>query len=209
MPTTTRPSSNIYPGSTVCPLCNKGELERVILSFLICSNLRRPKEFLECMSHVRIMCWILLGSLQHTALMKCHSSQSICLISQPIPIEASTHIAEHVQAILAGFAEQSKASVLHMSALFYAFLLCQLWTIYCEQLASHNPPGSEAAHQGMLILSDFWSKVTPGVLQLICHSKGVSEYILGALCSTLNLVWPLLVNACLRLTRCYFPSSPL
>lgn len=138
----------------------------------------RPKEFLECISHIRLLSWILLGSLQHTALMKCHPSHSNCLVSQPIPLEASTHIAEHVQAILAGFAEQSKASVLHMSALFYAFLLCQLWTVYCEQLAGQSPPGSDAAHQNILVLSDFWSKVTPGVLQLICHSKAVCTFVL-------------------------------
>lgn len=93
---------------------------------------------------------------------------------QPIPLEANGHIAEHVQAILAGFVDQQRASVQHMSSLFYAFLLCQVWTIYCEQLASHNPPGSDAAQQIIMVLSDFWSKVTPGVLQLIGHSKNVS-----------------------------------
>lgn len=134
-----------------------------------------PKEFLECISHVRLLSWLLLGSLQHSALMKVHPNQSVCVASQPIPLEASTHIAEHVQAILAGFAEQSKASVSAMSALFYAFLLCQLWTVYCEQLAGQNPPGSDAAHQNILVLADFWSKVTPGVLQLICYSKSVSS----------------------------------
>uniref|UniRef100_T1KYJ2 Uncharacterized protein n=2 Tax=Tetranychidae TaxID=32262 RepID=T1KYJ2_TETUR len=55
--------------------------------------------------------------------MQHHPSYSL---SQPIPLEANGHIAEHIQVILAGFAEQSKASVIHMSSLFHAFILCQL-----------------------------------------------------------------------------------
>ncbi|KAH9417943.1 Protein unc-79 [Dermatophagoides pteronyssinus] len=129
-----------------------------------------PKEFSECISHVRLLSWILLGSLQHTALMKCHPSQSSLLVSQPIPLDVSNHVAEHIHVILAGFGSESKSSVVHMSALFYAFLLCQLWTVYCEQLASQNPPGSDAAHQNILVLTDFWTKVTPGILQIISHS---------------------------------------
>lgn len=46
--------------------------------------------------------------------------------AQPIPQEVSCHVADHVQVIFAGFPEQSKASVLHMSSLFHAFILCQV-----------------------------------------------------------------------------------
>jgi hypothetical protein len=53
---------------------------------------------------------------------------------QPIPLEASCHIADHVEVILAGFAEQSKTSVVHMCSLFHAFILCQLWTVYLENV---------------------------------------------------------------------------
>lgn len=45
---------------------------------------------------------------------------------QPLPIEVSCSLADHIQGILAGFAEQSKTSVLHMSSLYHAFLLCQV-----------------------------------------------------------------------------------
>jgi hypothetical protein len=38
----------------------------------------------------------------------------------------SCHVADHIQVILAGFVEQSKASVLHMSSLFHAFILSQV-----------------------------------------------------------------------------------
>ena len=36
------------------------------------------------------------------------------------------------QVILAGFAEQSKTSVVHMCSLFHSFILSQLWTVYLE-----------------------------------------------------------------------------
>ncbi|RWS30132.1 protein unc-79-like protein [Leptotrombidium deliense] len=132
------------------------------------------KEFLDCVAHIRLLSWILLGSLQHSAVLHTHSSYTL---SQPIPLEANGHIAEHIQVILAGFAEQSKASVLHMSSLFHAFILCQLWTMYCENISIQNPPGSEQYTQCTLTLSDFWAKITPGILQLICHSKVLAEMV--------------------------------
>lgn len=70
------------------------------------------------MCHIRLLSWLLLGALTHTALYP-----GPCM---PVPQEASCHIADHVQVIMAGFAEQSKASVLHMSSLFHAFVLCQV-----------------------------------------------------------------------------------
>ncbi|KAF8766719.1 Protein unc-79 like protein [Argiope bruennichi] len=124
-----------------------------------------PKEFIDCVSHIRLLSWLLLGALIHSALMQ---TPSVC---QPIPLEANSHIAEHIQVILAGFSEQSKVSVLHMSSLFHAFILCQLWTMYCEHMVALNPPGSEQNQVCGLTLTDFWAKVTPGILQLVCHSK--------------------------------------
>uniref|UniRef100_A0A1B6M9Q9 Uncharacterized protein n=1 Tax=Graphocephala atropunctata TaxID=36148 RepID=A0A1B6M9Q9_9HEMI len=78
---------------------------------------------------------------------------------------------------MAGFAEQPKASVLHMSSLFHAFVLCQLWTVYLEQSAACNMPASEAHSTTMGILFDFWGKVTPCVLQLVSHSKVLAEMV--------------------------------
>ncbi|XP_064622108.1 protein unc-79 homolog isoform X4 [Lineus longissimus] len=125
-----------------------------------------PKEFIDCVGHIRLLSWILIGSLTHTAVT--HSTGSIQC--QPIPLEASTHISEHIMVIMTGFAEQSKASVLHMSSLFHAFILCQLWTMYCETAANHNPH-SEASSAALYTVMDFWGRVTPGVLQLLSHSK--------------------------------------
>ncbi|KAK8775211.1 hypothetical protein V5799_031444 [Amblyomma americanum] len=126
-----------------------------------------PKEFIDCVAHIRLLSWLLVGALMHSALL----GNTANLVCQPIPLEANGHIADHIQVILAGFAEQSKASVLHMSSLFHAFILCQLWTMYCEHMVSLNPPGSEQSQLCTLTLTDFWIKITPGILQLVCHSK--------------------------------------
>ena len=58
----------------------------------------QAREFLECVSHIRLISWILLGSMQHSCMMqntvKFH-------LTQPIPLEANGHIAEHIQVIAA------------------------------------------------------------------------------------------------------------
>ncbi|KAK6640822.1 hypothetical protein RUM44_012519 [Polyplax serrata] len=128
-----------------------------------------PREFLECMGHVRLLSWLLLGGLFQSL-----SSHAPCT---PIPPEASCHVADHVQVIFTGFAGQSKASVLHMSSLFHAFILCQLWSIYLETGANSSPPGSEPHTAHNTILLDFWGKVTPCVLQLVAHSKVLAEMV--------------------------------
>jgi len=127
------------------------------------------REFLECVSHIRLLSWILLGSMQHTVVMKNYPSKFH--LTQPIPLEANGHIAENIQIILSEFPEQASLSVLHMTSLFHAFVLCQLWTMYCETIAEQNQPGSEAYNWCTLTLCDFWSKITPNILQLICSSK--------------------------------------
>lgn len=89
-----------------------------------------PREFLECMGHVRLLSWLLLGGLFQSL-----SSHAPCT---PIPPEASCHVADHIQVIFAGFAGQSKASVLHMSSLFHAFILCQVRFAFYTQLSKGN-----------------------------------------------------------------------
>lgn len=150
-----------------------------------------PKEFTECVCHMRLLSWLLMGSLTHSALMSrkggtlgqhgaaVHSHMQFQgqTVSQPVPQEASCHIADHIQVIFAGFAEQSKASVQHMSSLFHAFTLCQLWTLYLEQVSYISPPSSEAHNITLAILLEFWGKVTPCILQLVTHSKMLSEMV--------------------------------
>lgn len=160
------------------------------------------------MSHIRQLSWLLLGSLTHCAL---HQGSTSCM---PIPLDAGSHIADHLIVILIGFPEQSKVwqtqissndhtqifpdaicgnhnglvsfglgpypqtSVLHMCSLFHAFMFAQLWTIYCEQAAAapslQNQNQTEFSSSAILTGLEFWSRVTPSILQLMAHNKVVS-----------------------------------
>uniref|UniRef100_A0A4W3HGP9 Unc-79 homolog, NALCN channel complex subunit n=1 Tax=Callorhinchus milii TaxID=7868 RepID=A0A4W3HGP9_CALMI len=132
-----------------------------------------PKEFIECVSHVRLLSWLLLGSLSHSVV--CSGSTS-CM---PIPLDAGSHVADHLVVILIGFPEQSKTSVLHMCSLFHAFIFAQLWTIYCEQLASTPTVQNQNEFVSTAILTalEFWSRVTPSILQLMVHNKVMVEMV--------------------------------
>ncbi|XP_070180605.1 protein unc-79 homolog isoform X2 [Littorina saxatilis] len=132
-----------------------------------------PKEFIDCIGHIRLLSWLLIGSLTHTAVTE-GVAQISCL---PVPLEASAHISDHIMVIMTGFAEQSNASVLHMSSLFHAFILCQLWTMYCESAAAMHAPSSEQHQTDMAMIMDFWARVTPGILQLLSHSKVLAEMV--------------------------------
>lgn len=90
----------------------------------------RAREYVDCIGHIRLLSWLLLGALTHTAMFagtsNPHTHGPPIPIAQPIPQEVSCHVADHVQVIISGFPEQSKTSVLHMSSLFHAFILCQV-----------------------------------------------------------------------------------
>ncbi|KAK3579717.1 hypothetical protein CHS0354_000200 [Potamilus streckersoni] len=132
-----------------------------------------PKEFTDCIGHIGLLSWLLIGSLTHTAM-----TEGVAPITcMPIPLDASTYVAEHVLVILTGFAEESKNSVLHMSSLFHAFFLCQLWTMYCESAAAQYSPNSDQHQNAMTTIMDFWGRVTPGILQLLSHSKVLAEMV--------------------------------
>ncbi|XP_053459331.1 protein unc-79 homolog isoform X3 [Nycticebus coucang] len=133
-----------------------------------------PKEFIECVSHIRLLSWLLLGSLTHNAV--CPNASSPCL---PIPLDAGSHIADHLIVILIGFPEQSKTSVLHMCALFHAFVFAQLWTVYCEQsaVATNVQNQNEFSFTAILTALEFWSRVTPSILQLMAHNKVMVEMV--------------------------------
>ncbi|XP_006811597.2 LOW QUALITY PROTEIN: protein unc-79 homolog [Saccoglossus kowalevskii] len=135
-----------------------------------------PREFIDCIAHIRMLSWLLLGSLMHSAMFD-NAIDNNGVTCQPIPLEAGIHIADHVLVILTGFSELSKTSVLHMSSLFHAFILCQLWTMYCEQSASSSSANSELHSVASLTIMDFWGRVTPGILQLLSHSKVLAEMV--------------------------------
>ncbi|KAG7202977.1 hypothetical protein KM043_010111 [Ampulex compressa] len=133
------------------------------------------REYVDCIGHIRLLSWLLLGSLTHTAMYAGNNNTNAhgppIPTAQPIPQEVSCHVADHIQVIFSGFPEQSKTSVLHMSSLFHAFILCQLWTMYLEELSKNNPSNSESHNVTMNILLEFWGKITPCVLQLVSYSK--------------------------------------
>lgn len=121
-----------------------------------------PNAFADAVTNVRLLSWLLVGALQ---------ANQPCL---PIPISCSQYMADYIHFVLAGFADQSKESVVHMSALFHAFHLCQLWTVYCERaaLTSDEPQVSSLAN-----ILDFWARVTPAILQLLSHSKVLADMV--------------------------------
>ncbi|XP_025104233.1 protein unc-79 homolog isoform X4 [Pomacea canaliculata] len=131
------------------------------------------KEFEDCIGHIRLLSWLLIGSLTNTAVTE-GSAPVSCL---PVPLEASPHIADHVMVIMTGFAKQSNATVQHMSSLFHAFILCQLWTMYSESAAAIHAPSSEQHQTDLAMIMDFWARVTPGILQLLSHSKVLAEMV--------------------------------
>ena len=83
-----------------------------------------PREFLDCVAHIRLLSWMLLGAVNHT--LKFGYSDSVACM--PIPLEASCHIADHVQARIFNSALLCKLYLLNT--------LCQaICSIECETLA--------------------------------------------------------------------------
>ncbi|XP_073465864.1 protein unc-79 homolog isoform X2 [Aquarana catesbeiana] len=142
-----------------------------------------PKEFIECVSHIRLLSWLLLGSLTHGVV--CPNLTSPCM---PIPLDAGSHVADHLIVILISFPEQSKTSVLHMCSLFHAFIFAQLWTVYCEQaaIAPTVQNQNEFSFTAILTALEFWSRVTPSVLQLMAHNTVMVEMVCLHLISLLE-----------------------
>ncbi|XP_075261500.1 protein unc-79 homolog isoform X3 [Convolutriloba macropyga] len=155
-----------------------------------------PKEFIECVGYVRMLSWLLLGSLTSFRLTSSFPSSSANYRSaqqagpQPTvlkalpPAECNNHIAEYILVLLTGFMEHNsaKSSILTMSALFHAFICCQLWTVYLEQLGGGGTGSGAGAADGSVssgetIVLEFWGKVTPGILQLLSLSKSYSETV--------------------------------
>ncbi|KAL4717084.1 hypothetical protein ACJJTC_016971 [Scirpophaga incertulas] len=130
---------------------------------------RRCRDVAECVGRVRLVSWLVAGAL-------CNARDNRPL-QQPVPQDASCHITDHLQSIMASYAEQWKPCSQRMSALFHAFVLCQLWTLYLERLAGGSAPSTEPHYTALCVLLEFWCKLVPSVLQVAAHSKLLAETI--------------------------------
>ncbi|XP_038207458.1 protein unc-79 homolog [Zerene cesonia] len=79
--------------------------------------------------------------------------------------------------IMCTYVEQCKSGGGRMSALWQAFLLCQLWTLYLEKVASTSAPSGEAHNTAAALLLHFWCKLVPTLLQLTHASKLLAETV--------------------------------
>jgi hypothetical protein len=84
----------------------KADFECIGIDLNLLCIANRPREFIDCVGHIRVLSWLLIGSLTHTAVTRA-AAVTVC---QPLSLEASSYIADHIMVIMTGFAEQSKVS---------------------------------------------------------------------------------------------------
>ncbi|CAH8520614.1 unnamed protein product [Schistosoma rodhaini] len=126
-----------------------------------------PKDFLIMVERVRTLSWLLLGATMNMALTR----EATGLSCRPIPLNLVPSVADLVKALLSGFPDQQKQSVTVMSSLYHVFLLCQVWTIYCETVASLSPVNSNQYKAAMATAFDFWIRIMPTILRLLSISE--------------------------------------
>ncbi|XP_060806027.1 protein unc-79 homolog [Amyelois transitella] len=133
------------------------------------SSIPGSREVCECVSRVRLVSWLVMGAL-------CNARGPLPL-PQPVPQDATCHITDHIQTIMSSYVEQSKPGPQRMNALFHAFILCHLWTLYLEEIASAATPSSEPHNTTVCILLDFWCKLVPSILQVTVTSNILAETV--------------------------------
>lgn len=79
----------------------------------------RPKEFTDCIGHIRLLSWLLIGSLTHTGM----TEGTAPISCQPIPLDASSYIAEHVLVIMTGFDERSKVNMIKLFSEVWMYII--------------------------------------------------------------------------------------
>ncbi|XP_049885894.1 protein unc-79 homolog [Pectinophora gossypiella] len=135
----------------------------------VTASILGSREVSECVTRVRLISWLVMGAL-------CNS-RGVQPLQQPVPQDATCHITDHIQTIMSSYVEQSKPAAQRMNALFHAFILCQLWTLYLEELANGTTPSSEPHNTTVCILLDFWCKLVPSILQVTVQSKVLAETV--------------------------------
>ncbi|XP_063378165.1 protein unc-79 homolog [Cydia fagiglandana] len=151
--------------------CSQG---RHVLPWLTTTALPGSREVTECISRVRLVSWLVMGALCNACGGAGAEPQPL---QQPVPQDANCHITDHIQTIMSSYVEQTKPGPQRMNALFHAFILCHLWTLYLEELAAASTPSSEANHTTVCILLDFWCKLVPSILQVTVQSKVLAETV--------------------------------
>ncbi|XP_063624654.1 protein unc-79 homolog [Cydia splendana] len=151
--------------------CSQG---RHVLPWLTTTALPGSREVSECISRVRLVSWLVMGALCNACGGAGSEPQPL---QQPVPQDANCHITDHIQTIMSSYVEQTKPGPQRMNALFHAFILCHLWTLYLEELAAASTPSSEANHTTVCILLDFWCKLVPSILQVTVQSKVLAETV--------------------------------
>ncbi|KAH8860667.1 Protein unc-79 like [Schistosoma japonicum] len=126
-----------------------------------------PKDFLIMVERIRTLSWLLLGATMNMALTR----EATGLLCRPIPFNLVVSVADLVKALLSGFPDQQKQSVTVMSSLYHVFLLCQVWTIYCETIASFSPVNSNQHKAAMATAFDFWIRIMPTIIRLLSISE--------------------------------------
>ncbi|KAJ8708993.1 hypothetical protein PYW07_008819 [Mythimna separata] len=144
----------------------------------ISASLPGSREVCECVTRVRLISWLVMGALCNSRTHQLPTSHTQAVqMHQPVPQDATCHITDYIQTIMSSYVEQSKPAALRMSALLHAFVLCQLWTLYLEQLAASSPPCSEPHNTTTCILLDFWCKLVPSILQVTVQSKVMPRHV--------------------------------
>ncbi|XP_065316536.1 protein unc-79 homolog isoform X1 [Gordionus sp. m RMFG-2023] len=159
------------------------------------------KDFTDCVSKIRLSCWILLASLHNNCLAK-SSSNIPC---QPFMLDHHPKISDLIMHLVMKFPEFSQSSVLHTTALFYGFILCQLWTIYNEYIISIHREESEVTLLAENALLSFWCQIIPGILQFLTISKSYPEMISLHLLNTIESLQEINASSLIKLFPLWRP----
>lgn len=135
----------------------------------------------ECVSQVRTLCWLLLGSLHHYV--ESWSTSSIYIPFVPSDII----VIERVLNVLNSIASKGRESSEYLSAIPPILTLCQLWTVYCEQYMNSRWQFSEFSSTSVVpILIDFWQEVTSAILQIVSEIRDLHIHVIGQFFTTVE-----------------------
>ncbi|EDV23776.1 uncharacterized protein TRIADDRAFT_57317 [Trichoplax adhaerens] len=135
----------------------------------------------ECVSQVRIVCWLLVGSLHHYV----ESSTTSSIYTPFLPSDIV--VIERVLNVFNSIASKGRESSEYLSAIPPILILCQLWTVYCEQYMNSRWQFSEFSSTSVIpILIDFWQEVTSALLQVVSEIHDLHVHVIGQFFTTVE-----------------------